>query len=259
MINITLADETLLIAFWLCFTRWVTIMFQLPIFDNVAIPGIVKVVTSLMISYAFFPFLKGSILADISYAGIDNIWFLTMYQAIIGLAIGYLVKTIMTLYTSAGSMISQQMGFGAVQYFDPTIGQQVGPIEKLISWAIVVLVISSGALYPMFKGIFNSFDSINLLSLGKISQSPIYFKDLFIGLFESAIMLASPLLFTNILLTAIMGIIARIVPQMNILMVSFVVNIGVGLFVLTSISYEFFDVAYKQYVNYLGDWFQYLK
>lgn len=257
--TISLVDEIQLIAFWLCFTRWVTILFQIPLFDESGVPGIVKIVGSLVIAFAFFPFLKSSIITDIQYAGMENIWFLTMYQAVIGLVIGYFVKTIMTLYVSAGALMSQQMGFAAVQYFDPTMGQQVGPIEKIIRWTIVVLVLTSGALLPMFKGIFNSFESINLLNMTKLGSAPEYMTRLFIGIFESAVLLAGPLIFTNVLVTAIMGIIARMVPQMNILMVSFVVNIGMGLFVLITISNEFFHVAYQQYVTFLGDWFLYLK
>ncbi len=43
---------------------------------------------------------------------------------------------------------------------------------------------------------------------------------------------------------------------MNILMVSFVVNIGIGLLVFFAISEEFFHVAYTMYVERLGEWFQ---
>lgn len=259
MVSITLVDEVSLIAFWLCFTRWVTILFQIPLFDESGVPGIVKVVTSVLISFAFFPYLKPVIMQDIAFAGVENLWFLTMYQAITGLAIGYFVRAIMSIYVSAGALMSQQMGFAAVQYFDPTVGQQVGPLEKIIRWTVVVLILTSGALLPMFKGIFASFDSINLMNLSKLGDSPQYMTKLFIGVFKSAILLAGPLIFTNVLVTAIMGIIARMVPQMNILMVSFVVNIGMGLFVLITISHEFFHVAYKQYVSFLGDWFLYLQ
>ncbi len=259
MLTISLVDEMSLVAFWLCFTRWVTILFQIPLFDETGVPGLVKIVSSVLITYAFFGFLKPTIIADIQYAGIENLWFLTVYQALTGLVIGYFVKAIMNIYVSAGALMSQQMGFAAIQYFDPSVGQQVGPLEKLIKWTVVILILTSGALLPIFKGIFSSFESINLLNMSKLGASPEYMTNLFIGVFQSAILLAGPLIFTNVLVTAIMGIIARMVPQMNILMVSFVVNIGMGLFVLITISNEFFHIAYKQYVNFLGDWFLYIK
>ena len=53
-----------------------------------------------------------------------------------------------------------------------------------------------------------------------------------------------------VILNMVMGIVARTIPQMNILMVSFVVNIGIGLLVFFAISGEFFTVAYKMYVDF---------
>ena len=259
MVNILLQDQVRLIAFWLCFTRWVCIVFQLPLFDQFGIPSIVKILTSFVVAFAFFHHLEPALMADFKIVGADHFWFLTIYQALVGLTIGFLVKVIMSLYLSAGTMISQQMGYTAVQYFNPHYQQSMGPIEELLRWVMLVLILSSGALFPMFSGVFQSFTTISLANMSKLAAAPIYFTNLFISLFESAILLASPILFTNIFITCIMGITARIVPQMNVLMISFVVNIGVGLFILITISNELFGVAYQNYVKYLGQWFQYLK
>lgn len=259
MINILLRDQVQLVVFWLCFTRWVTILFQFPIFDQVSIPVLVKILTSFIITFAFFEHLAPAVRADFQIISYDHFWFLTLYQALVGLTIGYLVRIIMSLYTSVGTMISQQMGFTAIQYFDPNFQQHIGPIEKLLNWVVVILILTSGALLPMFSGVFQSFSSISLANLAKMATVPAYFTEVFISLFESAILLASPILFTNIFITCILGITARIVPQMNVLMVSFIVNIGIGLFVLIVISDEFFTIAYQNYVKYLGQWFQYIR
>jgi flagellar biosynthetic protein FliR len=71
-------------------------------------------------------------------------------------------------------------------------------------------------------------------------------------------MLASPIIFINALVMSVLGVIARTVPQMNVLMVSFVVNIGMGLLVFSVTSYEFFSVAYDVYLKKLGEWFQFI-
>ena len=82
--------------------------------------------------------------------------------------------------------------------------------------------------------------------------------EFFKSLFLAALLLSTPLIFTNILIMAILGVIARTVPQMNVLMVSFVVNIGLGLLVFIATSDEFFQVAYKIYTDKLGSWFQFV-
>ena len=258
MININIVDYNLMLAFWFAFTRFLAISIQLPIFDNVAIPNMVKVLTCLIMTYTFFPGISGGIINDIAYVGDNSFWILTIFNAFVGLTVGLLVKMIMNLFVGAGSVITQQVGFGMVRYFDPTFSQQLGPFEQLIGWVVLVMILSSGALLPMFKGLLTTFDSITFINITKLAAMPLFFNDFFKSVFLSSLMLASPLIFTNLLIMAILGIIARMVPQMNVLMVSFVVNIWLGLLVFWACSSEFFQVAFRLYTESLSEWFKFL-
>jgi len=258
MIQIRVTDYMMLLAFWLSFSRWLAVMLQLPIMENSSIPTPVKILSTMLITYTFFPLTSAETIKDIQYMGVNSFWILTAYNVIVGLVIGYFVKSIMDIYISAGSLITQNIGFAAIRYYDPSSSQQIGPFEMLIQWTILILVLSSGALLPMFKGVFNSFYSIHIYDLGKFAHSPEYFFDMFKSIFFASLMLASPLIFTNLMLNAVMGIMAKTVPQMNILMVSFVVNIGIGLLVFVATSEEFFQVAYRMYTDQLSKWFQFI-
>lgn len=256
--NIAVTDYTILIAFWLSFSRWTAITFQLPIFDNASVPSVLKILTSLVLTYAFFPLVEAQLVFEVATIGVESFWYLTIVHTLIGLVIGFLVKSILSLFVAAGTIMTQQIGFTSISYFDPSFVSQVGPFEKIIQWTVLIMILSTGALLPMFKGILGSFASINAISIGKMAQTHIFYQDFFKNIFQSAFLLATPILFTNLLLNLVMGIVARTVPQMNILMVSFVVNIGIGLLVFFAISEEFFAVAYKLYVEKLGDWFQFI-
>ena len=255
MIDIQVIDYKILLAFWLCFTRWLAIFVQIPLYDNISIPGLVKVLSILLVTYAFFPQTSNEMLKDIVFLGEDNFWLLTLFNTCIGLLIGLLVKAIMAIFISAGSIITQQIGFAAINYFDPTNQQKIGPFEIMLQWTMLIIVLSSGALLPMFKGAFSSFSTIHIYDLGKMAHAPEFFVGFFKSIFLSALMLASPLIFSNVLIMIVLGIIARTVPQMNILMVSFVVNIGMGLLVFVASSEEFFFVSFKIYTERLGEWF----
>lgn len=258
MIDVSVIDYTVLIAFWLTFSRWMGVLFQLPIFDNAAVPSIVKVLSSLVISYTFFPVVQETMVKEVVSVGTNNFWYLTIFHTIVGLMIGFLVKSIMNLFVASGSIMTQQIGFSSVSYFDPTYVANIGPFEKIIQWTIIIMILTTGALLPMFKGVLNSFFSVSMMNIGKFAQIHIFYNDFFKGVFQAAFLLATPILFTNLLLNLVMGIVARTIPQMNILMVSFVVNIGIGLLVFFAISEEYFNVAYKMYVERLGDWFQFV-
>jgi flagellar biosynthetic protein FliR len=256
--NLTIADQTVFLAFWLSFSRWIAVLYQLPLFDNVAVPNIVKVLSTFVISFAFFPELRGTLVAEINMVGLDNIWILMMFHTCTGLIIGFLVKCIMSLFVAAGSLLTQQIGYASVSYFDPTQGQQVGPFERLVEWTMLILILSSGALVPMFKGVFQSFYSVSFANADKMLKTPEYFVLFFKSSFSASILLAGPLIFANLLMNLVMGIVARTIPQMNVLMVSFVVNIGFGLLLFLGIAEEFFQVSFDLYVEKLGEWYQFL-
>lgn len=256
MLSIQITDMSIVVAFWLAFTRWFAVMMQLPLFDNVAIPGVVKVLTTLILTYAFFPLIQNDILKDIAYTGVNSFWILTVFNTIIGLVIGFFVKSIMSIFISSGALITQQIGFNALHYFDPTAGGQVGPFEKLMEWTILMMIISSGALIPMFKGVILSFGSVHIYNLGKMAHSIEFFTQFFKAVFISSLMLASPMIFVNLVINAVMGIISRAVPQMNVISVSFAVNIGLGLLVFAVGSEEFFQTCFRIYTEKLGNWFQ---
>jgi flagellar biosynthetic protein FliR len=258
IMSILITDQVSLMAFWLVFTRWLVILMQFPMFEENNIPVTIKVLSALMISYAFFPFLRVHVMNDIQFLGEDHFWILTIYHTIVGLFIGFVVKAIMAIYQSAGSIISQQIGFVAMRYFDPSFSQSVGPFEILFKWSMVVIVISSGAILPMFQGAFNSFASINLSQLSQLGKSPEFFLIFFQNIFLAGLLLASPIIFTNLLIMAILGIVSRTVPQMNVLMISFIINIGLGMFVMVVTSGEFFYTAFKIYTEHLGDWFRFI-
>ncbi len=258
MIQISITDHIHMIAFWLAFSRWIGILFQIPLFDGPFIPGIVKIFSAILISYAFFPFVEESIKHDILLWGPDRLLLLTIYQVLTGLLIGLCIKSIMGIFIAAGSIMTQSMGFGSVNYFDPTFSDRVGPMEKLLQVTIVVLILSSGALIPMFKGAMNSFHTINLSQGPGVLASSQFYLSIFKDVFISALVLAAPLLFANFFMNFILGLIARLVPQMNVLMLSFVVNIGMGLVVFIAISEELWVVGLESYITILGRWFQWV-
>lgn len=258
MLNIQITDMTMITAFWLAFTRWMAIIFQLPLFESVAIPVVVKVLTTLLLTFAFFPLIQDQLIMDINYVGQDSFWYLTIFNSIVGLVIGFFVKSIMSIFISTGALITQQIGLNALSYFDPQAGSPIGPFEKLIEWTVLMMIITSGALLPMFKGVISSFSTIHVYNIGKMAHSIDFFMIMFKSIFISSIMLATPMIFINLIINAVMGIISRAVPQMNVIAVSFAVNIGLGFLVFVVGSDEFFASCFKLYTDQLGEWFLFI-
>jgi flagellar biosynthetic protein FliR len=240
MITVTMVNQASVVSFWLCFSRMVAIIFQLPVFDNNSIPMIVKILASLLISYAFYPFVEPTLMSEVQSMGVDNFWWLTLFHTVVGLVIGFLVKSIMQIFLSAGTLMTQQIGFASINYFDPTHAARVGPFEIIIEWTLLIIIITSGALIPMFKGILMSFQNISIANVGDLANVHHYYLEFIKSLFGTSFLLASPILFSNLILNVILGIVARAIPQMNVLSVSFIINIGLGLLIFYAKVMNFF-------------------
>ncbi|MAW07293.1 MAG: hypothetical protein CME61_03310 [Halobacteriovoraceae bacterium] len=256
--SLAISNELVFYAFWIAFCRWFAIIINLPIFDHAAVPRTVKILFCLCLNYAFFPFVEKTIVADITQVGVDNVWILVIYYSVVGIAIGFLAKTIFQIFNSAGSIITQQVGFSAIRYFDLSVTDQVGPFERMISFVMLAMIITSGGLLPLMKGSFLSFESMSFMKLSGLSEWTVIFTEVFKSVFSLAIVLSIPLIFSNVLVMIVLGIISRMIPQMNVLMVSFVLNIGVGLVVFLFNSEEFFNVGLGFYSELLGKWFQFV-
>ena len=258
MISITVTDINSLIAFWLIFCRWSGIVFQLPVFDQVGIPQILKILFCISISWCFYPFLKQYPMNDLNLIGKENFWILSGFYVIVGLVVGFLSRIILQIFNAAGSIITQQVGFGAVRYFDISIGDQVGPFEKFINTTVVTMIILGGGLLPLFKGSFLSFETMNMMSISSVKGLMQFTLYLFKSIFNTAILLSMPLIITNIVVMTLLGIIARAVPQMNVLMVSFVLNISLGLMVFILSGEEFYLASINFYSKFVGDWLKFI-
>ena len=189
MISLDVTNTYTFYAFWLVFCRWITIVMTLPIFDHAAVPRLIKVLFSFCVTYAFFPFVKSFVIQDLKSVGLHNIWALALFYSLTGLAIGFLAKIILQIFNSAGSIITQQIGFSSIRYFDMTVTDQVGPFERLISLVMIVIIVSSGGLLPLFKGGFVSFQSMNFNNVINMNNWMAIFADFFRAIFKSSIIL----------------------------------------------------------------------
>jgi flagellar biosynthesis protein FliR len=253
LLQFIIIDEFKLICFWLIFTRWFIVLSQSPLFDQDQVPMVVKTFIPLLITFIFFDQTFSSMTTNYQFQEI-SLPFLIVRETILSLVIGLFLKIVHQIFISAGMLITQSIGFAAVRYFDPTSGGMIGPIEKLMHWTMIVFILFSGAWAPMIKGIQESFAIFDSTRMLQLVNNPKIILSMVQNIFLSSLILASPLVILNLFLNVILGIIARTIPQINVLMVSFIVNIGVGLLILGIMSEELFLVSFDHYKNLLAEW-----
>jgi flagellar biosynthetic protein FliR len=124
------------------------------------------------------------------------------------------------------------MGFAAANVFDPQTSQQLSLMSQF-SNIIAILIFLSLDIHHFFFEIM--VDSYILLPPGYLDFSggvvPLLI-DLAGHMFLLGIKLSAPVLALLLLSTLVLGILARVFPQLNVFMLSFPMNIGIALFVI---------------------------
>ena len=110
---------------------------------------------------------------------------------------------------------------------------------------LVLIFLVVDAHHFILQAIVESFFIINPAEINFSSLTPEYMLYLFSGPFTTAVKIAAPIMAILFFLSVGLGLVARTVPQMNVFIVGFPLQIGVGL-LMVGLSLSFFSVLVQQ-------------
>ncbi|KEI13168.1 flagellar biosynthesis protein FlhB [Clostridium novyi B str. ATCC 27606] len=201
-----------------------------PIFFPKGTPNVVKIMFTVILSFMIIP--------GIDYSNISNIngnLQLIMYCLIeitTGLTFGFITNICFSCIRYAGAFMDLQVGFAMITMFDPNSNSNVTLIERLLYWfSLIVFIIVDGP--RMIIKIF--IESFNVIHIGKFilnQNSAMHVINVFVKYFQLGIRIAIPIVLIIILTDLTMGLIAKTVPQLNIMILGMPVKIILGLSVI---------------------------
>jgi len=218
------------IIFIFVFVRIIAVFTAAPLFSNKNFPISAKIAISLVTAYVIFTFInKDNIQLEIS------MWFIAtnvLKEVITGLIIGFSVNIIFYAVSFAGSLMGFDIGLAMANVFNPSEGTQNNVIgEYIYILAILIFLLIDGHHY-IIRGITYSF---TMIPLGHYSiDAQVYEHMVKLGaiVFVLAVKIASPIMVTFFLVHIGAGILARIIPQMQVFFVMYPLKIGLGIFLL---------------------------
>ena len=204
-----------------------------PFYSNSAIPALVRILLSVVIAYIIFMTLdKSAIDVQIS---LGWMFFNGIKEVMAGLLMGYMVNFVFYGVSMAANLISFTLGLSMAQAFNPaneTSDDIIGEIYGLI--LIFILFIINGHHY-IIAGLVYSFKTI---SIGQFAMTkPVY--ELIIrysvSVFIIAVKIAAPIIVAMFVIQIAEGIVARMIPQMQIFFVMQPLKIGFGFFLIIAV------------------------
>ena len=218
--------------FLLVFFRIIAMVELAPLFSSSSIPQLAKIGMSLFVSASVFPGVLASHYA-IPENAVDYA-LLVLGEVAIGLLIGFILNLIFSAFQLAGQFFSLQMGFGASEVFDPLSQVEIPLMGEFLNLiAMLVFIAISGTGKFLLVGVMRSFEYLRAVDLVTHREGIVQLLISGLGgLFQSALVISFPILGTLLLVSIVMGLLARAAPQMDVLTMGFPVSIGVAFIVL---------------------------
>ncbi|AEH44070.1 flagellar biosynthetic protein FliR [Thermodesulfatator indicus DSM 15286] len=215
------------VAFALILVRVGFFVAFLPVFGSRIIPLQIKVALVIALSLVFTPFWAGRVIMP---ASPWEFGLLALNEAALGICLVFLVRLIFAGVQFGGQLLGFQMGFGVANVLDPATGLQA-PVLSQFAYLIALLLFLVLNLHHYF--LLSLGESLKLLPPATIKTPVEIFEILVLKgkeIFILGIKIMAPAMAILFLIQIAMGIVARFVPQINILIMSFPLTIAVGLF-----------------------------
>ena len=231
--------------FLFVFFRVGALVLFVPILGSRQVPSSMKIGFILFLSIAIFPLVEGRPLPE--PRGIFDLAIFLISDVTIGLGIAFITRLIFTAVQIAGTVVDFQMGFGVVNVIDPQTDTQVSVTAQFHNIIAVLIFLAVDAHHFIIQAIVESFLIINPAEISFADITPGYMLHLFSGTFTTAVKIAAPIMAILFFLSVGLGLVASTVPQMNVFIVGFPLQIGVGL-LMVGLSISFFSMLVQQQI-----------
>ncbi len=227
-------NETLFFLF--IFLRISGIFIMTPFFGSNNINRRIKLFFILSIVFVIYPVVPKdeTILKNLSYFTFSGI---VLREVLVGVIIGFFYTLLFTIAQMSSHIYSMDMGFGMVSVFDPMSQVQIPVLGQMKYFFMVAVFFILGIHRNIIYAIVLSFDKfkIGTLSYNYTNLTNEVIKN-FIYYFEIALKLAIPIIAVLFLIDVVLGVMARIAPQMNVFFIGMPLKILAGLMALITIT-----------------------
>lgn len=228
--------------FLLILVRITAFMVVAPFFGLSSTPGRVKIGFSALISLLLYQVTVPK--TGLTYSGVFDYSVLVVKEVIVGLLIGYASNICNTIMLTAGKLIDMNVGLSMATEYDPTTNTQASIIANLYNYLVLILLVVSNMHHYIFRALV---DSVTVIPIGKSNFNMDYLLESMIRFMTDTFVIAFRIflpVFAVIMITnCILGVLAKVAPQMNMFSIGMQLKLLVGLVVMFLTVFLLPDVA----------------
>ena len=223
----------LAVAFLLVFARIGTMVMLLPGLGEMSVPVRVRLTVALVLAAVLLPLHRQAYAIDLRSFG--PVLQMLFQELLIGAVLGLTARLAISALSVAGSVVAQQLGLGFVTTIDPMQGQQNVIVGNFLTLVGITLVFATD-LHHMVIAALN--DSYRLFAPGELIQVgdiAALLTRTVAAAFSVGVQLAAPFLVFGLLFNLGLGVLSRLMPQMQVFFVGLPLSILLGFLILLAV------------------------
>jgi flagellar biosynthesis protein FliR len=231
-------------AFMLVFARVGAMVMLLPGLGESNIPVRIKLSTALLLALIILPLHRADYHIDMG--SMAALLVMMVYEILIGIVLGATARVTLAALQVAGSVIAQQLGLGFATSVDPTTqGQQGVLIGNFLTLLGVTMLFATDSHHLVIAALNDSYTIFSPGELVPSGDIAALATRAFSAAFRIGMQLSAPFLVFGLVFNIGLGVLARLMPQMQVYFVGVPLSILAGFLifavVLTAMMGSFLD------------------
>lgn len=234
-----------LYTYALVFLRIGTVFMLMPGFSAIYINTQVRLILALAITIILHPLIAPMLPAQPDSFATELLYMIN--EISIGLFLGIIMQILFFALNFAGSLASQAIGFANAQLFDPAFQEQSMLIESFLSVVALTFIFVTDIHHLMLGALVDSYQLFS-------ATQPILWEDMVEHTvqtlnqsFAFGFKLGAPFIAFTIIFYSCMGLVSRLMPQLNIFFLSLPLQIYLGLGLLFLIIPVVITIFFRYY------------
>ena len=217
-------------AFMLVFARIGTMLMLLPGLGEQNLSARIRLTMALILAAVVLPLHRAAYHIDPAALGPAIV--MLIEEILVGAVLGLTARLTISALDVAGSVIAQQLGLGFVTAIDPTQGEQEAIVGNFLTMLGLTLIFATNMHYLVIAALndsYNVFAPGEVLGTGDVAA---LVTRTVAGAFRVGIQLSAPFLAFGLLFNIGLGVLSRLMPQMQVFFVALPLSILIGLLFL---------------------------
>jgi flagellar biosynthetic protein FliR len=202
----------------------------LPGLGEMSVPSRFRLTIALVLAAVLLPLHRDAYQVDLRSFG--PLLALLAQEVFVGAVLGLTVRLLISALQIAGSVIAQQLGLGFVTAVDPSQGQQNVIVANFLTMLGITLVFASDMHHLVIAALDDSYSLFAPGELPLLGDVAALTTRTIATAFRIGIQLSAPFIVFGLLFNIGLGVLSRLMPQMQVFFIGLPLSIIVGFLIL---------------------------